>query len=208
VKLLKFWQNFAKTFGETFGNISPPLWAISLSPKNPMRSNIFNFVNILKLQFFPQFPKLWQNFGKIQSLWPKFSLIFRRNIDEIFSATSSQHYLYRIISVEVLLKFWIFVAKFWKDSIFGVKIFAKLSLKYWRNFWCRNTNWAVPGIVWVHSNYCSNFFMVYQCYCYHRLFNSSTNTLLVLDYYFIISLNSQLTFDLLFLVVTCFKLLA
>jgi len=34
------------------------------------------------------------------------------------------------------------VLKFRRDSIFRVNIFAKLSLKYWRNFRCRNTRYV------------------------------------------------------------------
>jgi len=37
------------------------------------------------------------------------------------------------------------VAKFRKYSIFRTTIFAKLSLKYWRNFWCRNTTYNMSA---------------------------------------------------------------
>jgi len=43
------------------------------------------------------------------------------------------------IDITILAKILNIVAKFRKDSIFKVDIFAKLSLKYWQNFRSRNT---------------------------------------------------------------------
>jgi len=92
-ELTKYSQNFAQTFGESFGNISPPTWAISLPTKKvsseityTMLSNIF--VNVLKLEFLPKCLILLQNFGKIQSLGQTFSRNFLWNTDETFGAAT------------------------------------------------------------------------------------------------------------------------
>jgi len=53
-----------------------------------MLSDIFIFVKMLKLQFLSQFKKMWQYFGKIQSLGPKFSRNFSRNFDKIVGAAT------------------------------------------------------------------------------------------------------------------------
>jgi len=55
-----------------------------------MLSDIFIFVNILKLHFCRNFEYFWQSFGKIQSLGPIFLQNFSRNIDEIFGAATLQ----------------------------------------------------------------------------------------------------------------------
>jgi len=59
-------------------------WEISYT----ILSDIFIFVNILKLEFLPKFWILWENLGKIQSLWPKISQNFPWNIDKIVGATT------------------------------------------------------------------------------------------------------------------------
>jgi len=53
-----------------------------------MRSDIFIFVKILKFLFLQKFWILWQNYGKIQSLGPKFSQNFPWNTDETFGAAT------------------------------------------------------------------------------------------------------------------------
>jgi len=53
-----------------------------------MLSDIFIFVKILKLQFFPNFLILWQHLGKIQSLGPKYTRNFRLNIEKNVGAAT------------------------------------------------------------------------------------------------------------------------
>jgi len=60
----------------------------SLEITYTMLSDIFIFVNILKLQFLPNVRILWQNFGKIQSLGPKFCETFPKNINETFGVAT------------------------------------------------------------------------------------------------------------------------
>jgi len=89
---------FCLTFWQTFGNISPLSWAISLPNQKisseityTMLSGIFieiEIVNILKLFFLPKFRMLWLNFGKVQSIGSKFSQNFPWNIVKIFGAAT------------------------------------------------------------------------------------------------------------------------
>jgi len=50
--------------------------------------------------------------------------------------------LYQNFDISIFAEILNIVAKFRTDSIFRADIFAKLSLKYWRNFRCHNTTFG------------------------------------------------------------------
>jgi len=85
-ELTKFGQNFGATFGVTFGNGSSQSKFAALPPPKKKGWQIryyalqyFHFCKNLKLQFWPKFWILWQNYRKIQSLGPKLSLKYWGN---------------------------------------------------------------------------------------------------------------------------------
>jgi len=59
-----------------------------------------------------------------------------------YTMLSNNFIFVKILKLQFLPLFFKIVATFWKDSIFRADIFAKILLKYWRNFWCRNTRYS------------------------------------------------------------------